>query len=905
MILESFTIENWACIKRVEVPRLPQSGIVVLHGRNGTGKSSIVAALRAALFDYKANSDAGKLKQYFPTHVSDFPKVTIGFQAGGQSYRVIKEFRKSGGEQQLQQQSGTGWNSLARSSAEVHDLTLELVGGKKSELGLQQLLWLDQTQFSLPRSDTFDADLQSRLRNILGVMQTPLDDAFITRVKSKWKEWHDGRSVPGKEPKYLPTSKISKDLALLESATKRQQEFDAEYLTVEALLKRAEQLEDDERNYRRELDRVDAEVDELNRDTDRMQERRRACAQAQVALQAASAKVEHALAKVAEREQALTRLNAAQEQILAAQEAADIQNQSIADQNTERDTARAQSEEGRLKLSSTSGELSRLEAGRQLQAQNAELAKLLANFEEAQRLHRHREELDVADRTLPAPTANKLTALEKNRADTQNLRAQLDAAAMVVTLSPRETGRGTIQIDDGIATSTTAGRIAVSRRAVIVVPEWGQIEIARGSDQRSLDEIEKELAKIDAAFRKATAEFGFTGLEPDVLKQLQLRQADSQARKRERTSLEAQMKTLGADDLPALQADLLRRETLTRQSAVEWGQEPVPAEVEERHASLRKERIGIEKSVQSFDAKWTETENLLEETRKKSMAAERALAGAIVAAEENEKALGRLSGKTDLEDAFHAAQQEKSVAEKQVADTTLTAIERELQSRLDDALERQQHLKTQFGATRDQFLSLKGQLTRNDGLHQKRMNAAAAVDTLSNTVDRAKLEAKSYDRLYELFEECRHKQLGTVTGPVVDRVIRWMNQLGINDYASIECDDSFLPVRLRGNNPLELVRESTGTQEQIGLMLRLALGSLLAPPGEAAVAVLDDPLSHSDRARLTQINRVLKSAADGDPAGKPSAGPLQILIFTCHPEWFPVDAAHRIDLGDPAILQRY
>ncbi len=48
MILEGFTIENWSCIKHLTVSDLPQTGVVVLHGPNGTGKSSILEALRLA-----------------------------------------------------------------------------------------------------------------------------------------------------------------------------------------------------------------------------------------------------------------------------------------------------------------------------------------------------------------------------------------------------------------------------------------------------------------------------------------------------------------------------------------------------------------------------------------------------------------------------------------------------------------------------------------------------------------------------------------------------------------------------------------------------------------------------------------------------------------------------------------
>jgi uncharacterized protein YhaN len=87
-------------------------------------------------------------------------------------------------------------------------------------------------------------------------------------------------------------------------------------------------------------------------------------------------------------------------------------------------------------------------------------------------------------------------------------------------------------------------------------------------------------------------------------------------------------------------------------------------------------------------------------------------------------------------------------------------------------------------------------------------------------------------------------------------------------------------------------------------MVRLALGSMLSTPEEPAAAVLDDPLTHSDVVRLNCMRAVLKNAAAGDSGPTPPAGPLQILVFTCHPEWFAVDGAKVIDLSKTDVLSK-
>ena len=55
MIIEGFEIENWTCIKKLTVSGLPPTGVIVLHGPNRTGKSSLVQALRACLMDYSSH----------------------------------------------------------------------------------------------------------------------------------------------------------------------------------------------------------------------------------------------------------------------------------------------------------------------------------------------------------------------------------------------------------------------------------------------------------------------------------------------------------------------------------------------------------------------------------------------------------------------------------------------------------------------------------------------------------------------------------------------------------------------------------------------------------------------------------------------------------------------------------
>jgi uncharacterized protein YhaN len=88
------------------------------------------------------------------------------------------------------------------------------------------------------------------------------------------------------------------------------------------------------------------------------------------------------------------------------------------------------------------------------------------------------------------------------------------------------------------------------------------------------------------------------------------------------------------------------------------------------------------------------------------------------------------------------------------------------------------------------------------------------------------------------------------------------------------------------------------------MLVRLALGSTLASTAEPAVAILDDPLTHCDIGRLSKMRSILRSAAEGNPNLTPPAGPLQIVVLTCHPEWFRDERATVIDLESPEVMIR-
>ena len=230
----------------------------------------------------------------------------------------------------------------------------------------------------------------------------------------------------------------------------------------------------------------------------------------------------------------------------------------------------------------------------------------------------------------------------------------------------------------------------------------------------------------------------------------------------------------------------------------------------------------------------------------------------------------------------------------------LTEEEKTIEDRLADS---EASLRSREGRLRqaeDDSHRLRGRLEGSEGLHIKRSDAAAALREVERQLDREKLEADAHGRLRDLFEQCRDRQVQQVTGPIAKRVLDWARHLGLDDFREVRFGERFLPdgVILRENEQelIGLTQESYGTVEQMSLLVRLALGGVLACR-EPQVVILDDPLAHADPIKHRKILEIIKMASEGNVGTEPPAGRLQILILTCHPDRFDhLPAACHIDL---------
>jgi hypothetical protein len=909
MILEGFEIDHWSCIQHLAVHDLPSTGVIVLHGPNGTGKSSTIAALRACLMDFSAQATAKDLKRYFPKAGDEKPRVSVTFRAQGSSWRITKHFGTKVSKLERRTEAGT-WTIEASSANDAHEQTRSLLGNKDSDQGLHQLLWLTQAEYQLPKPKEFDSDVQSQLRSVLGVMQTPLDDRFAQLVNEQWARWF---SLKGKRKK---ESSLDRNLGLLAQRRSELDALNAEFQNMEKLLERSGDLDVVRRDLSRQLDDATRTRDALQAEYERSLKRIEAHHFASQRIETAEKCASDARAKRQRRTEAEEQVQAYARELALAKQALDekCRQLELAEQQLRdvKSLAHSTYEAQREQHAKREAVGARQEALRQ----QTHLHAAREQLKHAETLHAEMETLKQQEREQPAPDTALLRRIEDNRTKAAKARTELDAAALALTLVT-EPGASMAQVTiDGLAVLASSQH-AVRRNVEITIPGWGRLQLSRGADARDIDQIETDLAALEREYSAAMAPFGIAAKDVLGLDRLRKLHADHLARKPALERCTAEWKRLAPQGMDPLRQQAAHLEKLCAAAALAFD-ERLPADgdaLEQIAKQLKRDLDANDARLRDLEQQSAELDQRINGSvskpgpklaqptgpslRQQESSAREQYITLQTFIETKRGELDRMLTAEQIEHEIASAAETLQAARIEFEAAKLTPSEETIKDRLSVGKDAVTAVESELKEADKEFHNIAGVLSQTEGLHARRAALASQVEELTRLTDRETLECDATDRLRCLFEESRDKQLGSVLSPIHDRVLRWMKLLRISGYQSMRFNENFLPESLvphHGEAEFAFCEESTGTIEQMALMVRLALGAALSTPSDPAVTVLDDPLTHSDVVRLNHMRAVLRSAAMGDTASAPPAGPLQILVFTCHPEWFRVEDARVIDL---------
>src|SRR5262249_20936537 len=156
----------------------------------------------------------------------------------------------------------------------------------------------------------------------------------------------------------------------------------------------------------------------------------------------------------------------------------------------------------------------------------------------------------------------------------------------------------------------------------------------------------------------------------------------------------------------------------------------------------------------------------LRQARQEVAAAREKLADRKAVAQTHAETLKRLPSEAEVARRVSAAKNGLDVAQAELNRAKLTDEETTFEERLGALDVAVTALEAQLRETDAEANRLKGRWESSEGLHAKRAALAVRVEELTRRVEHEELDRLAVDRLYELFEECRDRQLGTLLEPV-------------------------------------------------------------------------------------------------------------------------------------------
>jgi energy-coupling factor transporter ATP-binding protein EcfA2 len=911
MIIRGIHVEHWRCIAKLDLEDLPP-GIVVLYGPNRTGKSSLVKALRGCLFDFDHDTTRLELKNSIPWNNNGPPRLAVEFETAGRLYRITKVFSKrSDGLTRLEQCLDGQWQIVEDSPKEAARRTRELLGADKSDLGLNQLLWLDQGEVALPDATSLDHTLERQLVGVLGVMVTGHDLGFKQALDQRCEKWF---AVSGK---HRPTSPVTHWQT---EKQERQKKRDEELAKLREIDQAIRDLQDCESRLP-ELDKAvvaaHRELAERQRERENSQERRQLYKQALGEVRGAEQQVRAAQSALETFRAAKARWQEAETDAARAEAAQKPAGEELLRLGTEHKEVTGRLQAARLEEEARQRVQDGIEDRRKLLQLADRGTRLAKDLERARQLEECVRELQDQLGNTIAPDKAALEVLRENRQKADKHRAQLHAAELSLTVTLQQQGTMQLRLDDGPSKAENIGSgeeysWAFRQRAHIELPEICRIEIRRGQEDIDLERIAGQLAKLDKEYRQTILTFREQPDDEGCLNRLTERWVEREQALGKLATTNAELKQLAPHGVAALESEWSRLEhqrqvILERQpDLVDW--QPSEEELNEQEREFRTQLAALQKTRKDLEAAEKKVNQALQKAQTAEWECKKKTVAARTTARNSLAELRRLGDELSLQAAVEQAERVLASAEQRLGEAQLSESEMTIEERWQQARDALKLREDRLQQLKDEMNRHRGRLEGSEGLHTRLADAEAAVQEAEEILARERFEAEAHKHLRELFEECRDRQVEKVMGPIGGRVLDWSRALGLNEYHEVRFGDRFLPegLVLQNGDPEKihsLVEESYGTSEQLGLLVRLAIGGVLAKD-EPAVTILDDPLAHADPVKHRRILEIMRLAADGNPGWTPPSGRLQILIFTCHPDRFDyLTGVRQIDLGQLIVRE--
>ncbi|QCB28221.1 AAA family ATPase [Corynebacterium endometrii] len=857
-VLHSIELKNVRGIDHLMLDALPETGVVVIHGENEAGKSTILDALNVVLTEKHSARKKSTVLPLQPSGKDVGPEITVSVTVGPFELTIMKRFlRKASAELHIRSPR------VERLAGREADERLEQILAEHLDSELMDTLFLRQDQLGHAVSAVGIPSLTQALegKSVGAEGAATLEDTELMQsVEAEYRQYFTAGGRPtgefAKLEKELGQARESVDDAMAKAST-----MDGYVTDYERLDKQLKQAEADLPSARTEVDeRVKAHAEGLK-----------------------AADVYHAAAQEAERaEQDLQR---------------------VVDQRKQRGELRDSVEKAEREAELLSAELVPLK-------EKAEHEKAEAESLGVQRVQAQKRLEETQAAVRAALNSRSIAAAQRRRGEIERKLTGIGKAEVVLKAAKeRAAASGRDVTDQDVRkASELAGEIQVARKlyessaakleiesssgftfevdgqqeehlagakaSVVDLRQGTQISIGdvtltyRAGADDSAEDLAAVVERLESQLANLLAEHECETLEElrDKREAHRVIAAELDAARREYAL------TVGDDDVDDLKAELARlegdlegEEDVLELSAEEF--QAAEMEAKEARDAVESLSVRLDQLKQSPAAlNLVRHEVKVENAQDNLERAQAALAKARESAPDHQ-----------LNDAVEAAEQARALA----VDKLGTAHELYVAADVDKAAKLLEGSRARMKSLEDTVRTSSLELKGLEGYIQAGMGAAEQLEQAQAYLEaterkaaalRQRAEAARY--LYELLLRHRDEAHAKYTAPFAS-ALSALARTVYGGEVSFELDENLaVSQRIRNGIVVPLDQLSGGAKEQLAILTRFAIADLLGE-GEANVPVIvDDALGSTDSTRLELMSTLFTDAGRHG----------QVIVLTCMPE---------------------
>ena len=868
MRIRSIEVRDFCKLRRVMVSGL-KDGVNIITGENETGKSTLLAAVQAALFQ-RHNVTGKVLDDMQPYGCAVRPQVKLHFELNDGVYQLQKTFGGSSGSAELADPGGRRFSNhdADHKLEELLNFQAASRGGTKfHELGIWPLFWVEQgTTFqTLNINAGVRATVQSSLRKEVGDI---LVGESGSRLKNCFAELYCRFFTPKTGVPTGELGAVRKDLSRLESLLKDKRselaQLDHEVAALETALARRDKLTNPAMRERFEKAKAEALLEARNLDV--LDQQR---TQADNDLRLKRALLKNAQGARQQRLVLENEISRLERRLIDCENADGEAKRNLEQRETELQVRIDQLDAARIAVKTATEQ--RVQMSRVL-----ELVKVSASY--AVVVQRLTDATSAADKEAEARkiaaairvTAKDVDRLRKLEQASFQAEANLKAAATRIDFEIPEPSKLTVNGGPVPSTREMLATDVVS----ITIEAVGEILVSPGGE--GLDSRRQQCVGAQDKFASALAELGVESVQSVNELDQNRRDAESAI-----NTHKLVVQALAPDGL-----DALRQETSTQEGQIQTlrrilGDIELPvlnsataavaiAEGQEQHCRSEVERLDTDVGEVRAKRDGARTLKTAKETELRATTEDlgrgrEALASArAIKADET---VIREGASAELDE--HAAEEAYTGLEAQykagdpegiaLRVTTTSAALTSLEEQIAEAERSINKLRITLDVLGQKGLGEECAAIESD-LNATRIRSAA-FEQEANAVRVA------YNMIVQVEKEANTQFLQ----PVVRRVQPYLNRVLPGSQIRLGTDMTIEGL-LRGTvtEPFDCL--SVGAREQLSVITRIAFADLLADEGVYAPIILDDALVYADDGRFADALATLAFAAKRH----------QIIILTCH-----------------------